>query len=105
MRLHFRAAGPPDAPVVLLLHGFPSSSVQYRHLMPALADRWRLIAPDLPGFGASPVPARATFDGLADAAVPTMGADDAASAMCFLLLPPLGDLPRRRREPGRSGGR
>jgi pimeloyl-ACP methyl ester carboxylesterase len=47
----FREAGPADAPVILLPHGYPSSSFQYRHFMPALADRWRLIAPDLPGFG------------------------------------------------------
>ncbi|MEU1810680.1 alpha/beta fold hydrolase [Micromonospora aurantiaca (nom. illeg.)] len=47
----YRQAGPPDAPVVLLPHGYPSSSFQYRNLMPALGDRWRLIAPDLPGFG------------------------------------------------------
>ncbi|WFF04645.1 alpha/beta hydrolase [Micromonospora sp. WMMD1076] len=47
----YRQAGPPEAPVVLLPHGYPSSSFQYRNLMPALGDRWRLIAPDLPGFG------------------------------------------------------
>lgn len=47
----YREAGPPDAPVVLLPHGYPSSSFQFRNLLPALGDRWRLIAPDLPGFG------------------------------------------------------
>jgi pimeloyl-ACP methyl ester carboxylesterase len=41
---------PEDAPVVLLSHGYPSSSFQFRNFMPALADRWRLIAPDFPGF-------------------------------------------------------
>jgi len=51
IRTFFREAGPPDAPVVLLPHGYPSSSFQFRHLMPALGDRWRLLAPDLPGFG------------------------------------------------------
>jgi len=47
----YREAGPSDAPVVLLLHGFPTSSFQYRELIPRLADRYRVIAPDLPGFG------------------------------------------------------
>lgn len=46
----YREAGPADAPVVLLLHGFPASSFQYRELIPLLADRYRVIAPDLPGF-------------------------------------------------------
>ena len=52
----YREAGPADAPVVLLLHGFPTSSFQYRHLIPRLADRYRVIAPDLPGFGFTVVP-------------------------------------------------
>jgi pimeloyl-ACP methyl ester carboxylesterase len=52
----YREAGPADAPVVLLLHGFPTSSFQYRHLIPRLADRYRVIAPDLPGFGFTIVP-------------------------------------------------
>jgi pimeloyl-ACP methyl ester carboxylesterase len=47
----YREAGAADAPLVLLLHGFPTSSFQYRELMPRLADRYRVIAPDLPGFG------------------------------------------------------
>lgn len=47
----YREAGAPDAPVVLLLHGFPTSSMQYRELIPRLADNYRVIAPDLPGFG------------------------------------------------------
>jgi len=47
----YRQAGPLAAPVVLLLHGFPTSSFQYRELIPRLADRYRVIAPDLPGFG------------------------------------------------------
>src|SRR5688572_29353243 len=57
----YREAGPRDAPVVLLLHGFPSSSHMYRALIPALADRYRVIAPDYPGFGQSAAPSRATF--------------------------------------------
>ncbi len=52
----YREAGPADAPVVLLLHGFPTSSFQYRHLIPRLADRYHVIAPDLPGFGFTVVP-------------------------------------------------
>jgi pimeloyl-ACP methyl ester carboxylesterase len=65
----FREAGPADAPVVLLLHGFPTSSFQYRNLIPLLADRYRVIAPDLPGFGFTEIPSsrqyRYTFDNLA----------------------------------------
>jgi pimeloyl-ACP methyl ester carboxylesterase len=65
----YREAGPPDAPVVLLLHGFPTSSFQYRELIPLLADRYRVIAPDFPGFGFTDVPQRRlyqySFDALA----------------------------------------
>jgi pimeloyl-ACP methyl ester carboxylesterase len=57
----YREAGPPDAPVILLLHGFPTSSRMFRNLMPALSDRYHLIAPDYPGFGDSPAPDRRTF--------------------------------------------
>lgn len=59
--IFYREAGRPDAPVLLLLHGFPSSSHMFRNLMPALADRFRLIAPDYPGFGFSQFPAREAF--------------------------------------------
>jgi len=59
--IFYREAGPADAPVVVLLHGFPSSSHMYRHLIPALADRYRVIAPDLPGFGLSAMPPRTAF--------------------------------------------
>src|SRR5215813_13062077 len=51
VRVFYRAAGDSDAPVVLLLHGFPTSSFMFRELIPRLADRYRVIAPDLPGFG------------------------------------------------------
>ena len=65
----YREAGPVNAPVVLLLHGFPTSSFQYRELIPRLADKYRVIAPDLPGFGFTEVPAERkyvyTFDKLA----------------------------------------
>jgi pimeloyl-ACP methyl ester carboxylesterase len=51
IKTFYREAGPADAPVLLLPHGYPSSSFQFRNLMPALGDQWRLVAPDLPGFG------------------------------------------------------
>jgi pimeloyl-ACP methyl ester carboxylesterase len=56
-----REAGPRDAPILLLLHGFPSAGHMFRDLIPQLSDRFRLIAPDLPGFGQSDMPDRATF--------------------------------------------
>ncbi|MCQ8241961.1 alpha/beta fold hydrolase [Rhizosaccharibacter radicis] len=67
-RVFFREAGPADAPVLLLLHGFPSSSHMFRDLMPLLADRFRVIAPDLPGFGRTEVAPGFgfSFDALAD---------------------------------------
>ena len=69
MRIFVREAGPVDAPVILLLHGFPSSSHQYRNLIPMLAQKFRVIAPDFPGFGFTEVPSDRnyvyTFDGLA----------------------------------------
>jgi pimeloyl-ACP methyl ester carboxylesterase len=58
----YREAGPPDAPVILLLHGFPTASHMFRDLIPLLADHFRLIAPDLPGFGQTKAPQRGTFD-------------------------------------------
>src|SRR5215831_808027 len=51
-------AGPKDAPTILLLHGFPTAGHMFRDLMPRLADRFRLVAPDLPAFGQSDMPAR-----------------------------------------------
>lgn len=68
--IFYREAGPADAPVLLLPHGYPASSYAFRNLMPALADRWRTIAPDLPGFGFSGTPDPSdfsyTFDGYSD---------------------------------------
>jgi pimeloyl-ACP methyl ester carboxylesterase len=61
VRIFYREAGPADAPVVLLLHGFPTSSHMFRNLIPLLADRYRVIAPDYPGFGESDVPDRKQF--------------------------------------------
>jgi pimeloyl-ACP methyl ester carboxylesterase len=69
VQVFYREAGDPQAPVVLLLHGFPTSSFMYRELIPRLADRYRVIAPDLPGFGFTEVPEKRkyayTFDALA----------------------------------------
>ena len=56
VNVFYREAGSASAPVLLLLHGFPASSFQYRELMPLLADKYRVIAPDLPGFGFTEVP-------------------------------------------------
>jgi pimeloyl-ACP methyl ester carboxylesterase len=56
VRVFYRSAGDPEAPVVLLLHGFPTSSFMFRELIPRLADHYRVIAPDLPGFGFTEVP-------------------------------------------------
>lgn len=68
--IFYREAGPADAPVLLLLHGFPSSSHMFRDFIPALADGYRIIAPDYPGFGYSSAPAPEafaySFDALAD---------------------------------------
>ena len=50
VQVFYRAAGAVDAPVVLLLHGFPTSSFMFRELIPRLADDYRVIAPDLPGW-------------------------------------------------------
>src|ERR1700761_4394795 len=66
----YREAGPKDAPVIVLLHGFPSSSRQYETLIPLLATKYHLIAPDYPGFGQSDAPPPGlysyTFDHLAE---------------------------------------
>ena len=61
LKVFYREAGRRDAPVLLLLHGFPTSSHMFRSLIPALADRYRVIAPDLPGFGFTDAPDRASF--------------------------------------------
>ncbi|MEM9507453.1 MAG: alpha/beta hydrolase [Cyanobacteria bacterium P01_E01_bin.35] len=60
--IFYREAGLPDAPVILLLHGFPTSSHMFRNLIPALAHKYRLIAPDYPGFGNSSMPSLDAFD-------------------------------------------
>jgi pimeloyl-ACP methyl ester carboxylesterase len=69
VEVFYRAAGDSNAPVVLLLHGFPTSSFMFRELIPRLADQFRVIAPDLPGFGFTEVPEKRkytySFDALA----------------------------------------
>jgi pimeloyl-ACP methyl ester carboxylesterase len=78
--IFYREAGPKDAPAILLLHGFPTSSQMFRNLIPALADQYRVVAPDYPGYGHSSMPSRDkftyTFDNLAkviDAFTGTVG--------------------------------
>jgi pimeloyl-ACP methyl ester carboxylesterase len=70
LTIFYRESGPSDGPVILLLHGFPTSSRMFRNLIPALADRYHLIAPDYPGFGHSSAPTvdqfSYTFDHLAE---------------------------------------
>jgi len=62
LRIFYREAGRPEAPAMLLLHGFPTSSHMFRNLIPLLAQRFRVVAPDLPGFGFSDAPDRAAFN-------------------------------------------
>lgn len=80
LSIFYREAGPPGAPAVLLLHGFPSSSHMFRDLIPRLAERYRVVAPDYPGFGHSAFPARedftysfASITGVIDRFVQTIG--------------------------------
>jgi pimeloyl-ACP methyl ester carboxylesterase len=68
--IFYREAGPQDGPVLLLLHGFPSSSHMFRNLIPVLADKYHVVAPDFPGYGQSSAPSidkfRYTFGNLTD---------------------------------------
>ncbi|NKL41686.1 alpha/beta fold hydrolase [Rhizobium leguminosarum bv. viciae] len=62
VKVFYREAGPKDAPILLLLHGFPTSSHMFRNLIPLLADRYRVIAPDYPGYGQSDAPDHTKFN-------------------------------------------
>jgi pimeloyl-ACP methyl ester carboxylesterase len=62
LEIFYREAGPDDAPTILLLHGFPTSSHMFRNLIPALSDKFHLVAPDYPGFGKSSMPKVDEFD-------------------------------------------
>jgi alpha-beta hydrolase superfamily lysophospholipase len=61
VNVFYREAGPKDAPTLLLLHGFPSSSGMFATLIPLLADRFHVVAPDYPGFGLSEAPAPSRY--------------------------------------------
>ena len=61
IKIFYREAGPKDGPTVLLLHGFPTSWHMFRNLIPYLADRYRVIAPDYPGYGQSEAPDSKSF--------------------------------------------
>jgi pimeloyl-ACP methyl ester carboxylesterase len=74
VNVFYREAGAADAPVVLLLHGFPTSSHMFRNLIPLLATKYRVIAPDLPGFGFTEVPAERKYAYTFDSLAATMGA-------------------------------
>jgi len=74
VQVFYRTAGDPSAPVVLLLHGFPASSFMFRELIPRLADQYRVIAPDLAGFGFTEVPAQRNYKYSFDALAQTLEA-------------------------------
>jgi pimeloyl-ACP methyl ester carboxylesterase len=61
LKVFYRSAGDPSCPVVLLLHGFPTASHMFRDLIPDLAGKYHVVAPDLPGFGMTEQPARNAF--------------------------------------------
>lgn len=73
VKVFYREAGPRHAPAVLLLHGYAASSFMYRNLIPVLADGYRVIAPDLPGFGFTEAPARGQYDYTFDQLAKTIG--------------------------------
>lgn len=74
LNLFYREAGSPDAPIILLLHGYPASSHMFRNLIPILSKQYHVIAPDLPGFGYSDAPSNQDFDYTFDNLASTMQA-------------------------------
>jgi pimeloyl-ACP methyl ester carboxylesterase len=62
LEIFYREAGPRDAPTLILLHGFPSSSHMFRNLIPTLANKYHVVAPDFPGYGESSAPSVNDFD-------------------------------------------
>ncbi|HSY34750.1 MAG TPA: alpha/beta fold hydrolase [Acidobacteriaceae bacterium] len=74
VEVFYRTAGDTRAPVVLLLHGFPTSSFMFRELIPRLAEQFRVIAPDLPGFGFTTVPEKRNYTYSFDALTHTLEA-------------------------------
>lgn len=74
LKVFYREAGPKDAPVVLLLHGYPTSSAMFRNLVPVLADKYHVIAPDMPGFGLTEAPDRSSYNYTFDHLAQTMQA-------------------------------
>ena len=86
VHVFYRAAGDPSSPVVLLLHGFPASSFMFRELIPRLADDFRVIAPDLPGFGFTEVPAERKYVYSFDRLAATLNAfTQALKIRCYAL--------------------
>jgi len=73
VEMFYRVAGPADGPVMLLLHGFPTASHMFRDLIPELAGNYRVIAPDLPGFGNTKAPPRGEFTYSFDSLARTIG--------------------------------
>jgi predicted dienelactone hydrolase len=80
VEVFYREAGPSDAPVVLLLHGFPTSSHMFRNLIPLLADRYHVIAPDYPGFGYSDAPDHEAFAYTRSPTMPTSSMNSSANS-------------------------
>src|SRR6266478_8851471 len=74
VQVFYRTAGEANAPAILLLHGFPASSFMFRELIPRLADQYRVIAPDLAGFGFTEVPAQRNYKYSFDALAQTLEA-------------------------------
>jgi pimeloyl-ACP methyl ester carboxylesterase len=104
--LFYREAGNPSQPTVVLLHGFPSSSHQFHDLIPRLADRFHVVAPDYPGMGYSEVPdptvLRPTFDDVAQV-VNTFIEQHAHGPLILYMHDVGGDFGMRLRQPTPSG--